>query len=114
MEIDIFDQQDYYDIGDSNNDEIKEIDDTYDRQDNAHSDHDDDNNEDSINNEGSNYDSLRQRMSGLAANKAGLQGIDKEKVSQIIYEASKVLLLFFFFLVSYSKRYIKRSRYIYM
>ncbi|KAF0556682.1 DNA/RNA polymerase [Gigaspora margarita] len=37
----------------------------------------------------SNDESLRCRMSDLASHKAGLQGIDKEKVNQVIYEASK-------------------------
>ncbi|KAG9302382.1 hypothetical protein G9A89_011432 [Geosiphon pyriformis] len=34
-------------------------------------------------------ESLRARISGLAATKAGLQGVDKDKVNTIIYEASK-------------------------
>ncbi|CAG8800246.1 5536_t:CDS:1, partial [Gigaspora rosea] len=37
-----------------------------------------------------NNDLIRNsRIGELASNKAGLQGIDKEKVKQIIYEASK-------------------------
>ncbi|CAG8467350.1 4573_t:CDS:10 [Dentiscutata heterogama] len=36
-----------------------------------------------------NDESLRCRMGDLASNKAGLQGVDKEKINQVIYEASK-------------------------
>ncbi|CAG8608678.1 13131_t:CDS:10 [Ambispora gerdemannii] len=34
-------------------------------------------------------ESLRNRISGLAATKAGMQGVDKEKVNRLIYESSK-------------------------
>ncbi|CAG8534187.1 7322_t:CDS:10 [Ambispora leptoticha] len=34
-------------------------------------------------------ESLRDRISGLAATKAGMQGVDKEKVKRLIYESSK-------------------------
>ncbi|CAG8479882.1 10436_t:CDS:10 [Dentiscutata erythropus] len=37
----------------------------------------------------SNDESLRFRMGDLASNKAGLQGVDKEKINQVIFEASK-------------------------
>ncbi|CAG8505669.1 2629_t:CDS:2 [Acaulospora colombiana] len=35
------------------------------------------------------HESIRRRMGDLACNKAGTQGIDAEKVNQIIYEATK-------------------------
>ncbi|CAG8646438.1 6061_t:CDS:2, partial [Cetraspora pellucida] len=36
-----------------------------------------------------NDESVRSRLGDLASNKAGLQGVDKEKINQVIYEASK-------------------------